>query len=115
MADPVGHGQHEHAPVAGRHGSGRAGGARLDTANPPRASQFTAYVIGRPLMLIFWVVALWGTAAGVRLVWIGATQGASAALRLLALPSVSFPVLLAVFMWTAVAVALSRFGRDGEP
>ena len=115
MADPVGHGQHEHAPVAGRHASGRAGGARPDTTQPRPRSQFTAYVIGRPLMLILWVVALWGTATGVRLAWIAATHGAAAALRLLALPSVSFPVLLAAFMWTAVAVALSRFGRDGEP
>ncbi|HUG52843.1 MAG TPA: hypothetical protein VMR21_04560 [Vicinamibacteria bacterium] len=83
--------------------------------DPVPARQFGRYVLGRPLMFVLWGIALWGTAAGVRLVWMAATQGLSAALPLLGLPSVFVPIVLAVLMWGAVAVAVRRFRGDGEP
>ena len=87
----------------------------LGTRSGPRESQFSVYVLGRPLMLVLWGIALWGTVAAARLCWIAVTQGGAAALKLLALPSVAIPSGLAVAMWLAVSVAARRFYRDGEP
>jgi hypothetical protein len=88
--------------------SGRENGRAPDSA-------FGVYVVGRPVMLIIWGIALWGTIAAVRLGWIAITQDGSAALRLLLAPAVGLPVLLAVVMWIALAMALSGFFGNREP
>ena len=84
-------------------------------ARPTGGSQFNVYVLGRPLMLVLWGIAIWGTLAAVRLCWIAITQGGTSALRLLSIPSVFIPIGLAAAMWVAVTVAVKRFYRDGEP
>jgi hypothetical protein len=94
--------------------SGERHPVRLGKHAAPDAGLRT-YAIGRPLLLIAWGVALWGTLATVRLLWLAATEGVSKASRFLATPSVSVPILLAVFMWIALGLALRRFRQDGEP
>lgn len=78
---------------------------------PAPDSEFGTYVIGRPIMLVVWGVALWGTALGVRLAWIAATQGSSTALWFLSVASVYVPILVALFMWVALGLAIRRFRR----
>ena len=72
------------------------------------------YGIGRPLLFMIWVVALWGTGTGIRLLWLFLTDEAKA-LRLIVLPTVWVPVLLAVVMWVALAAAVWNYRRHGEP
>ena len=70
------------------------------------------YVIGRPLMFAIWVLALWGTGTGARLLWLFVTDEPKA-LRLVGLPSVWMPIVIAAVMWLALAAALRRH-RRGE-
>ena len=81
-------------------------------AEPGRGSNL--YGIGRPLLFTIWVVALWGTGTGVRLLWLFITDEAKA-LRLIALPTVWVPIVLAALMWIALAAAVRNFRRHGEP
>ena len=71
----------------------------------PKASKTSVYLIGRPVMFAIWVLALWGTATGIRLLWLFITDEAKA-LRLIALPSVWLPIALAALMWIALAAAV---------
>jgi len=71
------------------------------------------YVVGRPVMFAIWVLALWGTGTGARLLWLFVADEAKA-LRLVRLPSVWMPILIAVVMWLAFAAALRRHRRRGE-
>lgn len=80
-----------------------------------RDGGFRTYAVGRPLMLVVWGVALWGTLVAARLVWVAGTQGLSTASRSLLLPAVSGPILLALVMWIALGLALGRSYRDDEP
>jgi hypothetical protein len=80
---------------------------------PPR--EVGRYVIGRPLMFLVWGLALWGTATIATLLWIAATDSAARALHLLAQPSVSVPIVIAVVMWAALFAALRNYRRRGEP
>jgi hypothetical protein len=77
--------------------------------------EYGVYVIGRPLMLVLWGIALWGTAVGARLIWMAVVVGSEAALRFLWVPTVWLPVTLAVLMWVALFVTVRRFRRGGEP
>ena len=77
--------------------------------------QYGVYVIGRPLMLVIWGIALWGSAVAARLVWIAATKSLAGAIGLLVWPSVWIPVVMAIVMWVGLVVALRGFRRDGEP
>ena len=86
--------------------------ARRTPAPDPQAG---TYMVGRPLLFVVWAFALWGTGVAVRLVWLAATRGLPAALRFLALSSVSIPVVVAVCMWIALFAAVRRFHRHGEP
>jgi hypothetical protein len=70
--------------------------------------------IGRPVMFAIWVLALWGTGTGIRLLWLFITDQARA-LRLVARPAVWGPILLAVLMWIALAAAFRHYRRHGEP
>jgi hypothetical protein len=69
------------------------------------SSGFLRYAVGRPLMLIAWGVALWGTFLGLRLVWIAAARGAGEAAVFLFDPFVYVPVLAAVVAWAAAVLA----------
>ena len=78
--------------------------------------EYAVYVFGRPLMLVLWGLALWGTIVGARLAWIAVAQGGTAAARFLAMPMVVIPLVLAVVMWAGLLLALRRFrGREDEP
>lgn len=77
--------------------------------------EYGVYVIGRPVMLVLWCIALWGTAVGARLVWIVLSQGSAAAIRFLWIPAVWLPIVLAVLMWAALLVAVRRSRGGGEP
>jgi hypothetical protein len=81
-------------------------------AEPRRVT--SAYAIGRPLLFTIWVIALWGTGTGARLLWLFITDEAKA-LRLIALPSVWVPIALAAVMWIALGAAVRNFRRHGEP
>ena len=70
--------------------------------------EYGVYVVGRPLMLVLWGVALWGTMIAVRLAWIAVDQGGGAAARFLAAPLVAVPVILAAVMWAGLVLALRR-------
>jgi hypothetical protein len=80
-------------------------------ADPGRDAN--VYVIGRPVMFAIWVLALWGTGTGVRLLWLFVTDEAKA-MRLVVLPTVWVPILVAALMWIALAAALRRYRRHGE-
>ena len=81
-----------------------------------RDPEYAVYVMGRPLMLVLWCVALWGTLVAARLVWIAVAQGGRAAARFLAMPMVAIPVVLSVLLWAGLFLALRRFrGRDERP
>jgi hypothetical protein len=71
------------------------------------------YGIGRPVMFAIWVLALWGTGAGARLLWLFVTDEPKA-LRLIGLRSVWMPILIAVVMWLALIAAVRRHRRRGE-
>lgn len=73
------------------------------------------YVIGRPLMAVIWALALWGTGIGARLLWLMATRGTGVAIGFLRSPMVSVPLVLAVFMWIALILAVRRFRGGGPP
>ena len=85
--------------------------------HPPReddaveaSSGFFRYAVGRPLMVIAWGVALWGTFVSLRLAWIALTRGWVEASTLLGDPFVLIPVLVAVLAWMVLVFAL-RAGR----
>ena len=84
----------------------------MPQADPARGTNF--YVIGRPMMFTIWVLALWGTGTGIRLLWLFVTDEAKAR-RLVLLPTVWVPIVLAVLMWLALAAAVRRYRRHGEP
>ena len=75
--------------------------------------EYAVYVFGRPLMLVLWGLALWGTIVGARLAWIAVAQGGRAAMLFLAMPMVVIPLGLAVVMWAGLVLALRR-SRGGE-
>jgi hypothetical protein len=89
----------------------------MTTRHPPREEQrsqdFLVYAVGRPLMLVFWTLILWGTLYGAALVYRAALAGPSVAVRqalsggnaALALVNVGLSVGAAA-VWTAVGVAL---------
>jgi hypothetical protein len=81
-------------------------------ADPGRDAN--VYVIGRPLMFAIWVLALWGTGTGVRLLWLFVTDEAKA-VRLVVLPTVWVPIVIAALMWLALAAAVRSHRRHGEP
>jgi len=72
----------------------------------PTSSGFFRYAVGRPLMVIAWGVALWGTFVALRLAWIALTRGWVEASILFGDPVVLIPVLVAVLAWTVLAFAL---------
>ena len=77
--------------------------------------EYAVYVFGRPLMLVLWGLALWGTMIGVRLAWIAVDEGGGAAARFLFAPFVAVPVILAMVMWLGLFLAIRRFrGRDED-
>ena len=86
--------------------------------HPPRetdekvSSGFLRYAVGRPLMVIAWGVALWGTAVVLRLLWIGVTRGAGEAAVFLFDPFVLVPALAAVVAWTGVVMAFRTASRS---
>jgi hypothetical protein len=84
----------------------------MPQAQPGRDAN--AYVIGRPLMFVIWVLALWGTGTGARLLWLFVTDEAKAR-RLVGLPTVWAPIVIAVLMWAALAAAVRNHRRHGEP
>ena len=71
-----------------------------------QSSGFLRYAVGRPLLVIAWGVALWGTFVALRLAWIALTRGWVEASILLGDPIVLIPVLVAVLAWTVLAFAL---------
>jgi hypothetical protein len=81
-------------------------------ADPGRDAN--VYVIGRPVMFATWVLALWGTGTGVRLLWLFVTDEAKA-VRLVVLPTVWVPIVIAALMWIALAAAVLHYRRHGEP
>jgi hypothetical protein len=82
-----------------------------DAPRPVYDGAFVRYVIGRPALLIVWGVALWGTLAAARLLWIAATRTVAEAARLLGDSFVLIPVLIAVAMWSALGLTLGRRSR----
>ena len=84
----------------------------MPQAGPER--KVNVYAIGRPVMFVIWVLALWGTGTGIRLLWLFITDQPRA-LRLVALPTVWRPILLAVLMWMALGAAFRHYRRHGEP
>ena len=84
----------------------------MPQADPGRDAN--VYVIGRPVMFAIWVLALWGTGTGVRLLWLFVTDEAKA-LRLVVLPTVWVPIVIAALMWLALAMAARNYRRNGEP
>jgi hypothetical protein len=81
-------------------------------AGPRRAKN--VYLIGRPVMFAIWVLALWGTGTGIRLLWLFVTDEAKAA-RLVVLPTVWVPIVVAALMWIALGAAVRRYRHEGEP
>lgn len=73
---------------------------------PEASSGFLRYAVGRPLMVITWGVALWGTFVGLRLGWIAMTRGAMEASILFGDPVVMVPVLVAVVAWMLLVFAV---------
>ena len=81
-------------------------------ADPGRDAK--VYAVGRSAMFTIWVLALWGTGTGIRLLWLFVTDEAKAS-RLVVLPTVWVPIVIAVLMWVALAMALRNYRRNGEP
>jgi hypothetical protein len=84
----------------------------MPQADPGRDAN--VYGIGRRVMFGIWVFALWGTGTGIRLLWLFVTDEAKA-YRLVVLPTVWVPIVIAVLMWVALAMALRNYRRHGEP
>jgi hypothetical protein len=81
---------------------------------PDRSDNFKVYAVGRPLLFFVWALALWGTCTGVRLVWMALTGRMTAVLRLGTHAFVRVPIMAAVVMWTALALAWRQHKRGGE-
>jgi len=84
----------------------------MPQADPRRAAN--VHAVGRHVMFAIWVLALWGTGTGIRLLWLFVTDEAKA-LRLVRLPTVWAPIAIAVLMWVALAAAWRNYRRHGEP
>jgi hypothetical protein len=80
---------------------------------PTDSGEANVYIVGRPLMFVLWVVTLWGTGTGVRLLWLFLTDEARA-FRLAGLPTVWVPIVLGTLMWIALLAAIRHHRRHGE-
>ena len=81
---------------------------------PTDSREANVYIVGRPLMFVLWVLTLWGTGTGIRLLWLFITDSARA-FRLAGYPTVWGPMVLAVLMWIALVAAVRHHRRHGEP
>jgi hypothetical protein len=95
----------------------------MQRTDQPQSSDFLVYAIGRPLMLVFWMLILWGTLYGSALLYRSVMNGPTAAVRqalsggdaTVGLVSLALS-LCAAAVWTALAVGMwQKRRRSADP